>query len=163
MTGPSFWHDALPHPIAPRPALPGDSEADIVIVGAGYTGLWTAYYLKKADPSCRIVVLESEYAGFGASGRNGGWCSGLFPSSLAKVAKVAGSREAASALQRKLNETVDEVGAVAASREPATFATLARLEGKRPEHQPPLRPEAPKPAYWDSRTTMRSEGSAFLR
>ncbi|HWG27993.1 FAD-binding oxidoreductase [Actinospica sp.] len=113
MTGPSFWHDALPHPVTPRPALPGDRDADIVIVGAGYTGLWTAYYLKKADPGLRVIVLESEYAGFGASGRNGGWCSALFPSSLGKVAKVAGSRDAAIALQRTLNETVDEVGAVA--------------------------------------------------
>ena len=115
MTGPSFWHDTLPHPVTPRPALPGDREADVAIVGAGYTGLWTAYYLKKADPSCRIIVLESEYAGFGASGRNGGWCSALFPSSLSKVAKVAGSRDAAIALQRALNGTVDEVGAVAAA------------------------------------------------
>jgi glycine/D-amino acid oxidase-like deaminating enzyme len=113
VTGPSFWHDALPHPVTPRPALPGDRDADIVIVGAGYTGLWTAYYLKKADPGLRVIVLESEYAGFGASGRNGGWCSALFPSSLGKVAKVAGSRDAAIALQRTLNETVDEVGAVA--------------------------------------------------
>jgi glycine/D-amino acid oxidase-like deaminating enzyme len=113
VTGPSFWHDSLPQPVVPRPALPGDREADVVIVGAGYTGLWTAYYLKKADPGCRVVVLESEYAGFGASGRNGGWCSALFPSSLSKVAKVAGSRDAAIALQRTLNETVDEVGAVA--------------------------------------------------
>jgi glycine/D-amino acid oxidase-like deaminating enzyme len=112
VTGPSFWHDSLPHPVTPRPPLPGDREADVVIVGAGYTGLWTAYYLKKADPAMRIVVLESEYAGFGASGRNGGWCSALFPSSLSKVAKVAGSRDAAIALQRRLNETVDEVGAV---------------------------------------------------
>ncbi len=115
MTGPSFWHDSLPHPVTPRPTLPGDIEADIVIVGAGYTGLWTAYYLKKADPACRVVVLESEYAGFGASGRNGGWCSALFPSSLSKVAKVAGSRDAAIALQRTLNDTVDEVGKVAAA------------------------------------------------
>jgi glycine/D-amino acid oxidase-like deaminating enzyme len=112
VTGPSFWHDSLPQPVIPRPPLPGDSEADIVIVGAGYTGLWTAYYLKKADPDCRVIVLESEYAGFGASGRNGGWCSALFPSSLSKVARVAGSRDAAIALQRALNETVDEVGAV---------------------------------------------------
>jgi glycine/D-amino acid oxidase-like deaminating enzyme len=112
VNGPSFWHDTLPQPVTPRPALPGDHEADIAIVGAGYTGLWTAYYLKKADPSLRVVVLEAEYAGFGASGRNGGWCSALFPASLSKVAKVAGSRDAAIALQRKLNETVDEVGAV---------------------------------------------------
>jgi len=115
VTGPSFWHDSLPHPVTPRPTLPGDIVADIVIVGAGYTGLWTAYYLKKADPACRVVVLESEYAGFGASGRNGGWCSALFPSSLSKVAKVAGSRDAAIALQRTLNDTVDEVGKVAAA------------------------------------------------
>jgi glycine/D-amino acid oxidase-like deaminating enzyme len=113
VTGPSFWHDALPQPVIARPALPGDREADIAIVGAGYTGLWTAYYLKKADPSLRIVILESEYAGFGASGRNGGWCSAIFPSSLGKVAKIAGSREAAIALQRALNDTVDEVGAAA--------------------------------------------------
>jgi glycine/D-amino acid oxidase-like deaminating enzyme len=115
VSGPSFWHDTLPNPIVPRPALSGDREADVAIVGAGYTGLWTAYYLKKADPKLRVVVLEAEYAGFGASGRNGGWCSALFPASLAKVAKVAGSRDAAIALQRTLNETVDEVGAVAAA------------------------------------------------
>ena len=115
MSAPSFWLETLPAPVAPRPALPGPREADIAIVGAGYTGLWTAYYLKKADPALRIVVLEAEYAGFGASGRNGGWCSALFPSSLSKVAKVAGSRDDAVALQRALNATVDEVGAVAAA------------------------------------------------
>jgi glycine/D-amino acid oxidase-like deaminating enzyme len=88
---------------------------DIAIVGAGYTGLWTAYYLKKADPALRIAILEADFAGFGASGRNGGWCSAIFPSSLARVAKVAGSREAATQLQRALNATVDEVGRVTAA------------------------------------------------
>jgi glycine/D-amino acid oxidase-like deaminating enzyme len=112
VTAPSFWLETLPRPVAPRPPLPGPRETDIAIVGAGYTGLWTAYYLKKADPSLRIIVLEAEYAGFGASGRNGGWCSALFPSSLAKVAKVAGSASDAIALQRALNDTVDEVGRV---------------------------------------------------
>ena len=115
MTALSLWQDTLPSPVAARPALPGPREADIAIVGAGYTGLWTAYYLKKADPTLRIVILEAEYAGFGASGRNGGWCSAIFPSSLSKVAKVAGSKDAATALQRALNDTVDEVGAVAAA------------------------------------------------
>lgn len=114
MTAPSYWLEALSDSPAPRPPLPGPREADIAIVGAGYTGLWTAYYLKKADPTLRIIVLEARYAGFGASGRNGGWCSGLFPSSLGKVAKVAGSADAAVALQRALNETVDEVGRVVA-------------------------------------------------
>lgn len=111
----SFWHDTVPGDLAPRPALPGDRSVDIAIVGAGYTGLWTAYYLKKADPSLRIAILEAAFAGFGASGRNGGWCSAIFPSSLSKVARVAGSRAAATALQRALNATVDEVGRVVAA------------------------------------------------
>jgi glycine/D-amino acid oxidase-like deaminating enzyme len=68
----SFWYaeDWLP---APRPALAGDLEVDVAIVGAGYAGLWSAYYLAKADPALRIAVLEARFAGFGASGRNGGW------------------------------------------------------------------------------------------
>jgi len=109
----SFWHDSVPGDLAPRPALPGDQAVDVAIVGAGYTGLWTAYYLKKADPTLRVAVLEARFAGFGASGRNGGWCSAIFPSGLSKIAKVAGSRDAATALQRALNDTVDEVGSVA--------------------------------------------------
>jgi glycine/D-amino acid oxidase-like deaminating enzyme len=109
----SFWHDTVPGPLAARPALPGDLSLDVAIVGAGYTGLWTAYYLKKADPALRIAVIEAEFAGYGASGRNGGWCSALFPSGLAKVAKVGGSRQAATALQSALHDTVDEVGRVA--------------------------------------------------
>ncbi len=109
----SLWWSTLPEDLAgPRRApLPGSAEADVVIVGAGYTGLWTAYYLAKADPSLRIVVLEREVAGFGASGRNGGWCSALFPASWNKIAKGAG-REAAIALQRAMFATVDEVGSV---------------------------------------------------
>lgn len=70
----SFWYADIGLP-AYRAPLPGDLEADVCIVGAGYTGLWTAYYLKKADPSIRIAIVEREFAGFGASGRNGGWLS----------------------------------------------------------------------------------------
>ena len=70
--------------------LPGDLEADVAIVGAGFTGLWTAHYLAEADPTLRIVVLEAEVAGYGASGRNGGWCSALFPASQDKLAAPAG-------------------------------------------------------------------------
>lgn len=112
----SLWLDQVAgsEPDERRPALESDTDADVAIVGAGYTGLWTAYYLAKADPSLRIVVLEREFAGFGASGRNGGWCSSLFPSSLGKVAKLGGGREHAIAFQRTLNETVDEVGRVVA-------------------------------------------------
>ena len=107
----SLWHDQLPEePV--RPPLPGSTQADVVIVGAGYTGLWTAYYLAKADPSLRVVVLESQVAGFGASGRNGGWCSALFPASWHRLARVAG-RPAAVAMQHALQDAVAEVGRVA--------------------------------------------------
>lgn len=71
----SFWYRSLGIPTAGTP-LGGDLDADVAIVGAGYTGLWTAYYLKKASPTLRIVVLEKEFAGYGASGRNGGWLVG---------------------------------------------------------------------------------------
>jgi glycine/D-amino acid oxidase-like deaminating enzyme len=99
--------------VSPRSALPGDTDADVAIVGAGYTGLWTAYYLAKADPALRIVVLEAQTAGFGASGRNGGWCSALFPKSVPALARAHGL-PAALALNAALESTVDEVGRVAA-------------------------------------------------
>ncbi|MDQ3786927.1 MAG: FAD-binding oxidoreductase, partial [Actinomycetota bacterium] len=95
--------------LAPRAPLPGDTDVDVAIVGAGFTGLWTAYYLAKADPSLRIAVLEARFAGFGASGRNGGWCSALFPASAAALAKRHG-RQPALALRRAMNATVTEVG-----------------------------------------------------
>ena len=85
-------------------------------MGAGYTGLWTAYYLLEADPRLRVVVVEAETAGFGASGRNGGWCSALFPAGLAKMAGQPGSsRERALAQHAAMRATVDEVLRVAAT------------------------------------------------
>jgi glycine/D-amino acid oxidase-like deaminating enzyme len=101
----SHWFDGLP---ISRPPLPGSRDADVCIVGAGYTGLWTAYYLKRADPTLRIVVLEARFAGFGASGRNGGWLSGLVPGDREKMARQYG-RDGVVAWQRALNEAVDEV------------------------------------------------------
>lgn len=110
----SFWMDSLGEPPLPRLPLAGDGEADVAIVGAGFTGLWTAYYLSRAEPAARITVLEAEVAGFGASGRNGGWCSALFAVSDAKLAARFGS-EAMHAMRRAMNDTVDEVGRVAAA------------------------------------------------
>jgi hypothetical protein len=63
----SFWHESVADDLAPRTALPGDTTADIAIVGGGLTGLWTAYYLLRESPALRVVVLEKEIAGFGAS------------------------------------------------------------------------------------------------
>ncbi len=110
----SFWHDTVPGSLEPGDALPGDTDADVAIVGAGFTGLWTAYYLSRADPSLRIVICEKQIAGYGASGRNGGWCSALFPASLGKLERIAG-REAAIAQYRAMQATVDEVGRAAAA------------------------------------------------
>src|SRR6201996_1620887 len=107
----SFWHESVPDDLTPRAPLPGDTTADVAIVGGGLTGLWTAYYLLKADPKLRIVVLEKEIAGFGASGRNGGWCSALFPRSTASLEKQHGL-DAALAMRRAMIATVDEVGRV---------------------------------------------------
>lgn len=110
----SLWWDDLPGPVVPRPAPAGDLDVDVAIVGAGFTGLWTAYYLRRADPSVRVAVLEAEVAGYGASGRNGGWCSALFPAPAARLARLGG-RDGAVRLLRALQETVDEVGRVAAA------------------------------------------------
>jgi len=105
----SHWFAEVP---TPRPALPGDRDADVCIVGAGMTGLWTAYYLKLADPSLRITILEAEFAGYGASGRNGGWASGLIPGARDRLADQYG-RDAVLDWQRAMNESVDEIITVA--------------------------------------------------
>ena len=112
----SLWHEQVADagdPLVPTHVLEGDTDVDVCIVGAGYTRLWTAYYLKKADPSLRIVVLEARFAGFGASGRNGGWLSGLVPGDRERMARQYG-RDGVVAWQRALNEAVDEVIGVAA-------------------------------------------------
>jgi glycine/D-amino acid oxidase-like deaminating enzyme len=110
----SLWWEAIPVPLPPRPALTEDLDVDVCIVGAGFTGLWTAHSLALADPSLRVVVLEREVAGFGASGRNGGWCSALFATSDAALARQHGL-DAMRAMRRAMQETVDIVGASASS------------------------------------------------
>lgn len=110
----SFWYADIGGIPQKRPALAGDCYADVCIIGAGYTGLWTAYYLKKADPRLDIVVVEREFSGFGGSGRNGGWLSGGFGWSREKYLKTS-SRGAVIAMQRAMAGTVDEVIRVAAA------------------------------------------------
>lgn len=108
--GISFWYADDGFPEAREP-LGGDASADVVIVGGGYTGLWTAYYLKKAVPFLRITVLEQKFCGYGASGRNGGWLyNGI--AGRDRYAKLHG-HEAAVRLQKAMNDTVDEVVRVA--------------------------------------------------
>ncbi len=109
----SFWHETVPDDLTPRPALAGDLDVDVAIIGGGLTGLWTAWYLLARDPTLSIAVLERQIAGFGASGRNGGWVSALFPRSTSSLERRHG-RDAALALRRAMVATVDEVGRAAA-------------------------------------------------
>src|SRR5262249_17031519 len=75
------WLDQAPG-VEPEAALEGDVEADVAIVGGGYTGLWTALSVRELDPSARVVVLEAALCGEGPSGRNGGFLHGYWPSLL---------------------------------------------------------------------------------
>ncbi|MEV6682366.1 FAD-binding oxidoreductase [Streptomyces erythrochromogenes] len=113
--GISFWyateHNATPA-TPPRTPLTAHTTADVVIVGGGYTGLWTAYYLKQAAPDLRVTVLEQRFCGYGASGRNGGWLyNGI--AGRDRYAALHG-RQAARRLQQAMNGTVNEVIDVAA-------------------------------------------------
>ena len=112
----SLWWDQVvsddPEAAEPGLRLDGDTTADVTVVGGGLTGLWTAYYLTQADPSLDVVVVEAERPGFGASGRNGGWCSALFPRSGSSLARQHGP-EAARSMRAAMRDTVTEVGRVA--------------------------------------------------
>ena len=163
----SFWYADIGGLPQRRPALPGNRQADVCIIGAGYTGLWTAYYLKKADPGLDIVVIEREFAGFGASGRNGGWLSGGFGWSREKYLKTS-SRGAVVDMQRAMAGTVDEVIRVCTAEgidadilrvDNITVATNApQLERAREEYQFYLDWEMPA-----ERMEMLSAEEAFRR
>lgn len=109
----SLWLDGLPGTLAPRQALAGDESADVVVVGAGLSGLWTAYYLKREQPDLDVIVVEREIASFGPAGRNGGWCRG----GMSGVPKVYAKRSGWDAVKRGERDTrdaVDVIGSVIA-------------------------------------------------
>ncbi len=108
----SLWFETCADELKPSAPLEDDIAVDVAIVGAGFTGLWTAYYLAKAQPGLKIAILEKEIAGYGASGRNGGWASALFPSSLDTLAKGS-DRIWALAQHAAMRASVDEIIAVA--------------------------------------------------
>ncbi len=111
----ALWLDRLDPPVKRRRNLaqhPQAADADVVIIGGGFSGLWTAYYLIKADPALRITVIEREFCGFGASGRNGGWAVGELAGPLEWYAKRSTHSEAVR-LNRAVFDTVDEIGRVA--------------------------------------------------
>lgn len=102
--------------VTPRPPLDGPTTVDVAVLGAGYTGLWTAHALLERDPSLRVLVIEREVAGYGASGRNGGWCASDAGASLGLLVRRFG-RERARAAQLALYAAVDDVGRVAAAED----------------------------------------------
>ncbi len=109
--GISFWFEEIGRP-EPVDVLDGDVAADVAVVGAGYTGLWAAYYLRRARPDLDVRVIEQRFAGYGASGRNGGWLTNSITGGHDGYAREFG-RAATAAFQVALNDTVDEVIAVA--------------------------------------------------
>ncbi|MGP9606906.1 NAD(P)/FAD-dependent oxidoreductase [Glutamicibacter sp. 287] len=109
----SHWWERLGTP-TPRDTLRGSHAFDVAIVGAGFTGLWTAYYLKQAAPSLRIAILEQRHIGYGASGRNGGWLTNTITGGREQYLKTHG-RQAVDEFQLAMNHTVDEVVRVCAA------------------------------------------------
>ena len=89
----SFWLEDAGD-LTPRTPLQSSADVDIAILGAGFTGLWTAYYLLRANPRFRVAIVERETAGYGASGRNGGWCSPRFPLSPTAMSRRWGAKAA---------------------------------------------------------------------
>ncbi|MTV25013.1 FAD-dependent oxidoreductase [Nitriliruptoraceae bacterium ZYF776] len=114
MSDAPYWLRTSGDDLTPRPALGGDRDVDVAVVGAGYTGLWTAWYLLAADPSVRVLVVEAEIAGFGASGRNGAWLAPGIAVTPSELARRYG-REAARATVLAMRDTVDEVARVCAA------------------------------------------------
>lgn len=117
-SGPSLWTDTLPeHERFADGTRELPDEVDVAIIGGGYTGLWTAWHLRRIDPNLRIVVIERDHVGFGASGRNGGWASALLPMSLTSVAERHGDATARR-LQAAMHATVVQIGEWCADHAP---------------------------------------------
>lgn len=124
--------------LVPRPALPGDRDVDVAILGAGFTGLWTAFELQRREPGLRIGIVEANIAGYGGSGRNGAWCSaglGVTPGELARRY----GEDTARYVTGVMRDTVDEIGRVCHESFPdAEFAKGGLLRLARGAHERPV-------------------------
>jgi len=165
----SLWLEGVVQDLTPRERLSGDHSCDVAIVGAGFGGLWTAYYLKAADPSLRIIVVEAEIAGYGGAGRNGGFVSAGIAGSGARYARRSGWDSVLRA-EREVHHGIDEIGRVVsaegidcglkkegaltvATTEPQLQRLRARVEAK---HRSGLGPE-------DIRLLTAEESAELLR
>lgn len=162
----SFWYAGTGLP-EKRPCLASDTSAAVAIIGAGYTGLWTAYYLKKAQPDLDVIILEKEFAGFGASGRNGGWAMGTFAWNHQTYAKTS-SRAAVLDMVRHLEDAVPELIRVCAAEgiEADILPTQELLLAHLPAHLERLHAEIALMKTWGAGHRVRllsaAEASARL-
>ena len=95
----------------PDAPLEGEMRADLVIIGGGFCGLWTAYHLLKADPGMTVIVIEASAVGYGASGRNGGFAMTLIHKGLKDLVAAVGADEAR-ALHLAAEEAIRSIGQV---------------------------------------------------
>lgn len=134
--GRNYWLESVSGDLTPRAALSESKTVDVAIMGGGFSGLWTAYYLKRLHPTLDVAVVEQEICGFGASGRNGGWISPRYPSSIADLVTRAGEDEARRT-QQALYDTADEITRICALEgietdyRPNGVLTIARGERQR--------------------------------
>ncbi len=155
-TAPLWWDSraaASSSPVGAAAVADLPLRADVVVVGGGFTGLWTAYYLLKAQPSLEVLVLEAQHVGFGASGRNGGWVSALWPVSPDTLAARSG-RDATLAHLAALRDTVDEVGRVDAEEGLGSGFTKGGtlVVARTPAQEERARAEAAHGASWGDGT-----------
>ena len=159
----SFWYADIGMPVR-RAALTGDTRADICIIGAGYTGLWTAHYLKLAAPDLDVLVVEKEFAGFGASGRNGGWLTGGFAWNHSRYLRTS-SEAQVRAMVHAMNGTVDEVIRVAeaAGIEADILRTDELMVATSPAQLARLTAEVAHRRHWGEQDRVRQIGADETR
>ena len=134
----SYWLETVDEDLTPRPPLGGSLDVDVAVLGAGYSGLWTAYYLLRRDPSLRVAILEREIAGFGASGRNGAWCSAKLSVTNPELVKRYNGLMA-QRTTRAMRDAVDEVGRVVEEEEiDAQYRKGGYLQIARGRHELPV-------------------------
>lgn len=113
-TAQGYWLEEAGAP-QPAPPLSGDRTADVVVLGGGFTGLWTAWHILELEPGARVVLLEADRCGHGPSGRNGGFCNAMWLS-LARMRERWGD-EAALAVGRAAEEAIARIGAFCEEQE----------------------------------------------
>ena len=126
-----WWIDEAGPPPELAP-LRGDVEADVLVVGGGFTGMWAAWHVLAAEPGARVVVLEADRCGFGPSGRNGGFVQSMDVSRPALVERFGAGADAVLAAAR---ESVQAIGAFCAARA-STPGTAPRRISSSPPRPP---------------------------